>query len=263
MLEMSIKTKNFQGTLTPLDNKMKLKKVLVVYKDSVSEEPRKTINEVTKILNEYDVKSAFLERNKLNKECVEGYDLILGVGGDGTLLRISHFVNDTVVLGLNFDPKTSEGVLCSATRCDLKKKLARIIDGKFGIKKLTRAKVFFINTGQNYDVLNEIYVGSAKSYHISRYILKFGKVEEEQKSSGVIISTGAGSTAWYGSIVKETFNPEMKELRFVVREPYKGKLLRFNLIKGKLGANQKLYIKSKMLNGVVAVDSAIETPPQQ
>lgn len=77
------------------------------------------------------------------------------------------------------------------------------------------------------------------------------KLENEaQKSSGIIIATGAGSTAWYGSVVKESFNPEMKELRFVVREPYKGKL----------GANQKLYIKSKMTSGIVAVDSIIETP---
>jgi len=239
---------------------MKLKRVLVVHKDSISEEHLRTMDETRSIINEYDLKCVFLKRDELNKERVENYDLILSVGGDGTLLRVSHFVNNAAILGINSNPKTSEGVLCYATRYDLKEKLTRIIDGNFGIKKLTRARVFFINAGRNYDALNEIYVGSAKSYHISRYILKFGSVEEEQRSSGIIITTGAGSRAWYGSIIKESFNPEMKELRFVVREPYRGKLVKFNLIKGKLDANKKLYIKSKMANGIVAVDSIIEAP---
>jgi NAD kinase len=239
---------------------MKLKKVLVVYKDSILEEHRKTMDGLRKILNAYDIKSTFLRRNELDKECAQDCDLILSVGGDGTLLRVSHFVNDTAVLGVNSNTKTSEGILCYATRHDLKEKLARIIDGKFAIKKLTRARVFFINAGRNYDALNEIYVGSATPYHTSRYILKFGRLRGEQKSSGIIIATGAGSTAWYGSVVKESFNPEMKELRFIVREPYRGKLLNFNLTKGKLKATRKLYIKSKMLNGIVAADSIVETP---
>jgi len=176
------------------------------------------------------------------------------------LIRISHFVNDTVVLGVNFDSRTSEGVFCSATRHDLKEKLARIIDGKTGIKKLTRARVVFIKTGQSYDALNEIYVGSDKPYRISKYIFKSGKVKEEQKSSGIIVAAGAGSTAWYGSVVKENFDPGMKELRFVIREPYCGKVTKCNLINAKLGKDEKLYIKSKMVNGVVAADSMIEAP---
>ena len=129
---------------------MKLKRVLVVHKDSILEEHRKTMNGVRKILNESDTKSTFLRRNELSKECVEGYDLILSVGGDGTLLRVSHFVNNTAVLGVNSSTKTSEGILCHATRHDLKEKLARIIDGKFAIKKLTRARAFFINADRNY-----------------------------------------------------------------------------------------------------------------
>jgi len=239
---------------------MKLKKVLVVYKDSISEEHLRTMDETRSIISEHDLKCVFLKRDELNKERVKGHDLILSVGGDGTLLRVSHCVNDTAVLGVNSNIKTSEGTLCYATRYDLKEKLARIIDGKFAIKKLTRAMVFFINAGHHYDALNEIYVGSATPYHTSRYILRFGRLQEEQKSSGIIIATGAGSTAWYGSVVKESFNPEMKELRFVVREPYRGKLLNFSLTKGKLGVTQKLHIKSKMLNSVVAVDSIVEAP---
>jgi NAD+ kinase len=239
---------------------MKLKKVLVIYKDPVSEEHRKTVDGVRKILNEYDISGAFLGREKCSSKNTEGYDLVLTVGGDGTLLKISRFVNDAAVLGVNFDPGTSEGVLCSATIHDLGEKLARIIDGKFSVKKLTKARVFFINTGQTYDGLNEIYIGSARPYRISKYILKFGKVEEEQKSSGIIIATGRGSTAWYGSVTRENFDPEAKELRFIVREPYSGKLIKFNLISGKLDATRKLYVRSKMAYGVVAVDSTIEVP---
>ena len=239
---------------------MKFKKILVVYKDSILEKHHKRIDDVKSMFNKYDAKSVFLRKDKLNEECAEGYDLILSVGGDGTLLRVAHFVNSTAILGVNFDPKTSEGILCAAKSHDFKEKFARVIDSKFSVKRLTRARVFFVNSGDSYDALNEIYVGCAKPYHTSRYILKFGIVEEKQKSSGIIVATGTGSKAWYGSAVKQRFNPETQELRFIVREPYRGKLTKFNLTKGRLSVKQKLCIKSKMANGVVAVDSMIEKP---
>lgn len=49
-------------------------------------------------------------------------------------------------------------------------------------------------------------------------------------------------------------------MRFVVREPYFGKLGKFNSLKGKITGKQKLGLSSKMDSGIVAVDSMIEIP---
>ncbi len=239
---------------------MKLNNFLVFYKESTAQEHRKTITAVKKIIRQHKIKATFLERSKFDKESLKDYDLIVSVGGDGTFLRASHFAYSRPVLGINSNTETSEGVLCSATKHNLEEKLVRIAAGKFTVKKFTRVRVSFLNTGSNYDALNEIYIGSATPYHTSRYILKLNKIKERQKSSGVIVATGAGSTAWYGSIAKENFNPKAKELRFAVREPYEGKLLKPTLVKGKLNMKQKLYLKLKMSRGVVALDSIIEVP---
>ncbi len=239
---------------------MRLKKVLVVYKKSLSAEHNTTLAETKRLLYKYDIKSSFILRESLNKDKIAGYGLIISVGGDGTLLRASHFIDDEIILGVNSDIKKSEGILCYASRHDLKGKIDKILDNKFSVKNLTRANVFFVNTKKSYTGLNEIYVGSLKSYHIARYVLNYSGIEEEQKSSGIIISTGTGSTAWYGSTRKERFNLEDKELRFVVREPYFGRLSKFRIIDGKIGENKKIHIKSKMTGGIVAVDSMTEIP---
>lgn len=239
---------------------MKLKNFLVFYKDSNLAEHRHTIAAIKRIFDKYKLKARFCKRNKFNKEPEGDYDLVLSVGGDGTLLRAAYSVKDTVILGINSNVKKSEGSLCSVASCDLEEKLKRAIEGNFSVKNFTRARAFFRNSRQSYDALNEVYIGSATSYFTSRYILEFGKIKEEQKSSGIVVSTGLGSTAWYNSIAGENFNPEFKELRFIVREPYNGRLSDFTLRKGKITGKEKLSVKSKMKDAVVAVDSIMEVP---
>ena len=78
---MSITIKNFQAPLPALNNKMNLKKVLVVYKDSPLKEHSKTISKAGEILDEYGIKNIFLERSKgfpsksLHKERSLAYQL--------------------------------------------------------------------------------------------------------------------------------------------------------------------------------------------
>lgn len=47
---------------------------------------------------------------------------------------------------------------------------------------------------------------------------------------------------------------------FVVREPYRGELMRSNLANGRIKTGQKLCLASKGGNNVVAVDPAAEVP---
>lgn len=52
-------------------------------------------------------------RNDLS-EPIRHADIVITIGGDGTLLRASHFIDDTVpVLGVNSDPTQVEEVLPS------------------------------------------------------------------------------------------------------------------------------------------------------
>lgn len=239
---------------------IKPKSFLIFYKDSNLKEHSQILGQIEGIFNKYKLKAKFYKRGKSNKVLEGDYDLVLSVGGDGTLLRAAYCVKGKAIFGVNSNAKKSEGALCFVEARDLEEKIKKVIEGQFFLKNFTRARVFFTNKGYSYNALNEVYIGSAASYHTSRYILRFKQIKEQQKSSGIIVSTGLGSTAWYSSIARENFNPEFQELRFIVREPYQGRLSNFSLIKGSITGKQKLFLKSKMKDAVVVIDSIVKVP---
>ena len=57
-------------------------------------------------------------------------ELVIAVGGDGTLLAASHNVDDIPILGVNSAPKHSVGFFCAATRKDFRRYLDQALSGK-------------------------------------------------------------------------------------------------------------------------------------
>ena len=57
-----------------------------------------------------------------------------------------------------------------------------------------------LNDGQALLALNDLFIGQ-RTHTSARYTIHYDNREEDQSSSGVIVSTGAGSTGWYRSIV--------------------------------------------------------------
>jgi hypothetical protein len=62
---------------------------------------------------------------------------------------------------------------------------------------MARARV---QNGQELLAVNDFFIGQ-KTHVSARYIIKFGGYREPQSSSGVIVSTGLGSTGWMKSII--------------------------------------------------------------
>ena len=59
------------------------------------------------------------------------FELVIVVGGDGTTLKVSHFLKDNSYLfSINSSPKTTEGILTRATILDFKKKFLKIIENE-------------------------------------------------------------------------------------------------------------------------------------
>ncbi|MBU1204500.1 MAG: NAD(+)/NADH kinase [Nanoarchaeota archaeon] len=223
--------------------------ILIVYTKN-----DKAIDVVKNSLRKRDIKFKCIERSRLNKSAFRNKNLIIAVGGDGTFLRASHFVKNELLLGVNSDPKTKEGFFMSSCKNDFDKKLELFLNHKFFVEKHTRLKSK-INKKEICLALNEVFIGNKIPYKTSLYKIFFNNKTEEQKSSGIIVSTGAGSNAWLRSAGVKPFSSCSKKFYFIVREPYKGKLTKPLLTKGFIGQNQVLKIKSKMDNGIVAVDS--------
>lgn len=136
-------------------------------------------------------------------------DLTIFKGGDGTFLRSSgSIVNCNIpILGLNTDPSRSSGHLCNKkVRYEEKDKIIpSILENldKGNFEYFYRQRLNFHmedqKTGEKIDrlVLNEIFaaeidVGKASTYRLEVNEKDIGRF----KSSGVIISTGTGSSGW-------------------------------------------------------------------
>ena len=127
------------------------------------------------------------------------------------------------------------------------------------------------NDGQSMLAFNDLFIGPA-THTSARYCLNFKNKSENQSSSGIIVSTGAGSTGWLSSVVNmsngvfSTFQPtkskvklQMKwdeeKLIYIVREPFLSKHSQANLTAGVITSSNALKIESQMpFNGVIFSD---------
>ena len=222
--------------------------VLVIYtkKD-------KAIDLIKSSLRKRNINFKCIERSAIKKTVFKNRNLIIAVGGDGTLLRTSHFIKDELLFGVNSNPNRKEGFFMSSCKNDFEKKFDMFLKNKFYIEKLARLKSK-INKKEICPALNEVFIGNKIPYKTSHYKIFLGNKTEEQKSSGVLVGTSSGSNAWLKSVGIKPFSSS-KKFYFIVRDPYTGKLTKPLLTKGFIGNNKILKIKSGMDNGIVAVDS--------
>ena len=140
-------------------------------------------------------------------------------------------------------------------------------NGKVSMEKLTMAEAR-LDDGQVIYALNDLFIG--KNTHVSaRYELSYNGQSERQSSSGIIVSTGAGSTGWLTSVMvgshsianvdyqaeQAAFSRDAEYLRFAVREPFPSKMTATKIVHGDLTIKNPLRISSNMpSNGVIFSD---------
>jgi NAD+ kinase len=165
-----------------------------------------TVAEVEHVLDDLGVHASWHDQ-PLEFRVEDGADLVVTVGGDGTLLAASHGIGPMVpLLGINSAPDHSVGFFCGAVKGRVREALGAALGGALGRTELTRMRVELNAVGRpkrvlNDRVLNEALLCPPSPAATSRFILRLrgedGRVvsEEEQKSSGLWIGPAAGSTA--------------------------------------------------------------------
>ncbi len=198
-------------------------------------------------------------------------DLVIALGQDGLVINIAKYLRDQPIVGVNPDPRRYDGVLLPFTVHGAVRALRRLLEGDFDVSPISIARASLDN-GQELHGVNDIFIGPRS--HISfRYGINFGGVEEDQSSSGVIVSTGCGSTGWFRSIIEGSrriassfdgnepggdpsrFGWDADYLYFSVREPFKSKTSSVSITFGKITPGSPLVITSHMAqNGVIFSD---------
>ncbi|XP_061372939.1 NADH kinase isoform X2 [Gastrolobium bilobum] len=183
------------------------------------------INFCQAILQKKSVEWKAVMRNDLSQP-INDVDLVVTIGGDGTLLQTSHFMDNKIpVLGVNSDPTRfdeveqfssefdvtrSTGQLCSATVENFEQVLDGILEGQFVPSKLTRIMISVNALHLSTYALNDILVAHPCPASLSRFSFR---------SSGLRISTAAGSTAAMLSAGGFPMPILSQDLQYMVREP--------------------------------------------
>lgn len=140
-------------------------------------------------------------KEMLTHEDIEWADLVVAAGGDGNYLRTASIVrtSDKLLVGINTDPYSSQGFLC--LRPHKAHSISDLLNAVFsrGIRLFHRHRVRAVWEGGKRSTLalNEMLVGEKDPAQSSYYDLVVdGNNAERQKSSGVLVYTGTGSTSW-------------------------------------------------------------------
>lgn len=194
---------------------------------------------------------------------------VVVVGQDGLVANVAKYVNDTPIVAVNPDPTRIDGLLLPFRAAQAVKAIRQVLDGRFPSIQVTMIDAK-LNDGQSMIGFNDVFIGC--SSHVSaRYVLEANGEIEAQSSSGLLVSTGVGSTGWLSSVFNMTcgmakflgttiVSPkpirwDAKELVWAVREPFKSRTSKIGLVAGRIEGDEKLVVESLMPeNGVVFSD---------
>jgi NAD+ kinase len=185
---------------------------------------------------------------------VAAADLVIAVGGDGTLLAASHHVARGAILGVNSAPGDSVGHFCRASRGSFPAILDAILASRRLPVPVARLRLSLGGRELPVRALNDALVAHGCPAATTRYRLRAGGRREDQRSSGIWIATAAGSTAGIRSAGGRAVALRSRRLQYRVRELYREPGRSYALTGSVLPVDARLVVESRMPEGRIYVD---------
>jgi NAD kinase len=217
-------------------------------------------------------KMQLVERGFLPNFIFTPQDLVVTVGPDGLVVNTAKYLDGQPIVAVNPDPGRYDGILLPFAPDKARQGVARVLEEKAAYHQITMAEVS-LNDGQRLLAFNDFLIGQ-RTHVSARYSLSWRGRTERQSSSGVLVSTGAGSTGWLSSaqhmaaavsrLLLHEKAPRLPTLRlawedprlvFVVREPFLSRASGVKLAAGVVEQGEELQLESHMPeNGVIFSD---------
>jgi NAD kinase len=203
-------------------------------------------------------------------------DVIVVLGQDGLVANTLKYSMNCPVIGVNPDPDRWDGKLLPFTVSDLSRVAKESLFGRRATKTVTMAEAVLAD-GQRLPAVNDLFIG-VKSHVSARYLIEIGGRSEAHLSSGVIASTGLGSTGWFRSLTTgalaiasnvlsvdlprpydNAFPWDSDYLRFIVREPFPSKTTGTSIVFGRITRDTPLRLTSLTPEEGVIFSDGVET----
>jgi hypothetical protein len=204
---------------------------------------------------------ARVSRDDLDRFLFEPDDFVIVLGQDGLVANVAKYLGGQPVVGLNPDPERHDGVLVPHPPEAAGDLLAMVASGRGHLDALAMVEAEV--DGRRLLALNEIFIGHA-SHQSARYQIAWRGQSERQSSSGLIVTTGTGSTGWALSINRQRPSPldlpapSEQRLAFFVREAFPSGATGISITQGELEHAERLEITSRMDHGGVLFGDGIE-----
>jgi NAD kinase len=200
-------------------------------------------------------------------------DLVVALGQDGLVANVAKYAEERPIIGVNPDPERFDGVLLPFLPQGAGPAAARVLAGTAATRHVTLASIE-LHDGQRLLAFNDLFVGT-RTHTSARYRIIVRGVAEAQSSSGILVSTGAGSTGWMSSVFNMAagvtafaggasarsirFPWDDPRLMFAVREPFISRHSRATVVAGWIDAGEDIVIESLMPSGGVIFSDGIES----
>jgi NAD kinase len=226
---------------------------------------RRAVDEVRRLAERYERPVQLVDRAFVPSFLFGPDNVVVTVGRDGLVVNAAKYVGGCPIVAVNPDPARWEGVLLPFTPATVRHGLAVVLGGRAATTRVTMAQVS-LNDGQSLLAFNDFLIGRRDQVS-ARYRLTWQGRREAQSSSGILVSTGAGSTGWLASAremadrVAHLLNPRAaslprlrlawddRRLAFVVREPYPSRASGVAIGAGFVAAGDSLVVESQMPEG--------------
>jgi NAD kinase len=203
-------------------------------------------------------------------------DLVVTIGQDGLVVNTAKYLNGQPIVAVNPDPGRYDGILLPFSPMNARAGVGQVLEEKASFHSITMAEIA-LNDGQRLLAFNDFLIGQ-RTHVSARYSLTWHGETERQSSSGVLVSTGAGSTGWLSStqnmaaavtrLLLHDQAPQLPTLRlnwddprlvFVVREPFLSRWSQVRLTAGVLDPGEEIRFESHMPDGGVIFSDGIES----
>ena len=232
---------------------------------------RRSLDVLRKSL-EFGVPQQLVDRSLVPTFQFQKEDVVVTLGQDGLVANTAKYVGCQPIVAVNPEPSRFDGVLLPFEPDQAQAAVAQVMETKAVIREITLAEVT-LNDGQRLRAFNDLFIG-ARSHVSAQYRITCGKKSETQSSSGVLVSTGAGSTGWISSAFNMAAGLakfcggtpgravrlpwEDRRLLYVVREPFISRHSQAAIVAGMLAAGDELSLQSLMPSGGVIFSDGME-----
>lgn len=260
---------------------------------------RACVDKVVSVLDSLGCNYNLIGREELHRGMIADKDLVIAVGGDGTILNTSSFLDHSIpILGINSDPtslsekavvaacdgRRSRGALAGTSLHTVDEDLPRVLLGNINYSERSRIRCFVRSAYTETRLppaLNDLLLTSPSPADVSRFRLakcdgkvtaSYSPIYEPEEifslnvwSSGLWVSSATGSTAAMHSAGGVPMDMSSGDLQYRVREHLveQGQDHTAGMGHGMISPEEMMLLRWNSRDGAVFVDGSHFSHPLQ